>query len=135
MVYDEADRLLTYGRDPELAFTKVLEKILKTPTLPKVNNFFKLFKPILKMEDRINMLFSATFSTEVQSLAQTMILRKNKFVMISNGRWQGPNHRIEQNVIQVYNQEKFEKLREILRMEQESAEKNHRKFFKFDAVD
>uniref|UniRef100_A0A914DVN2 RNA helicase n=1 Tax=Acrobeloides nanus TaxID=290746 RepID=A0A914DVN2_9BILA len=111
LVLDEADRLLIQGNDPSLSFTKVLGEIFATPNFPPKN-------------DRVNLMFSATFTTDVQNLARNMVLRESA-VMVSNGKWQASNHRISQNVMLVHSQKKFDTLKTIMKMELEDAkEKN-----------
>ncbi|VBB28750.1 unnamed protein product [Acanthocheilonema viteae] len=93
-VLDEADRML--GQD---AFQTDIMNIIHSPSFPSVR-------------DRQTLLFSATFTQEVQELAAQVLKEDHAFV--SNGKVAAANPLVEQNFIEVTSENKFDKLIQLL---------------------
>ncbi|CAG9538964.1 unnamed protein product [Cercopithifilaria johnstoni] len=94
LVLDEADRML--GQD---SFQTDIMSLIHNPSFPSV-------------KDRQTLLFSATFTREVQELAAKVLKENHAFV--SNGKVTAANPLVEQNFIEVTSENKFDKLIQLL---------------------
>ncbi|XP_031562414.1 ATP-dependent RNA helicase DED1-like [Actinia tenebrosa] len=92
LILDEADRMLDMG------FEQDIRKIVETMGLPD------------KMS-RQTLMFSATFPEEIQTLAQDFL---NDYLFLTVGRVGSATTDIEQNIVEVSEFEKRDKLTEIL---------------------
>ncbi|KAK0409002.1 hypothetical protein QR680_004287 [Steinernema hermaphroditum] len=99
LVLDEADHLI------ETNHFDVLLDIIRHPKFPEIKN-------------RQTLLFSATFSAEVELIA-SRILRKDRKVTISNHRKTSANTKITQKFHLVKNNKKKEELLKMLKKEME----------------
>uniref|UniRef100_A0A914C4E4 RNA helicase n=1 Tax=Acrobeloides nanus TaxID=290746 RepID=A0A914C4E4_9BILA len=102
LVLDEADRLL------DQSFMEELRCISEVHGFPDKNS-------------RQTLMFSATFEQQVQNMGKYFL--KDDFVLVSNKKYVSANSRVQQNFVEVYKQDKNEKLREILSAEMEEAKK------------
>ena len=89
---DEADRMLDMGFEPKI------RQLSENPLLPPKT-------------ERQTLMFSATFPEEIQRLAGEFL---NDYLFLTVGRVGGTTSDIEQNVIQVSEYEKRDKLVELL---------------------
>lgn len=80
---------------------------------------------MLQKDQRQTMLFSATFSTQVQQVAEEVLRQDN--VMIANKRFVAPSHRVLQRFMLVPGNEKKERLLQLLQSEHEKTKKANRK--------
>ncbi|XP_028514405.1 DEAD-box ATP-dependent RNA helicase 52A [Exaiptasia diaphana] len=92
LILDEADRMLDMGFEP------AIRKIVETLGLPDKMN-------------RNTLMFSATFPEEIQRLARDFL---NDYLFLTVGRVGSATSDIEQNIIEVSEFEKRDKLTEIL---------------------
>uniref|UniRef100_A0A1I7W469 RNA helicase n=1 Tax=Loa loa TaxID=7209 RepID=A0A1I7W469_LOALO len=99
-VLDEADRML--GQD---AFQTDIMCLIQRPDFPSINS-------------RQTLLFSATFTPEVQELAAKLLKKDHAF--ISNGKITAANPLVEQNFIEVTSENKFDKLIQLLEEDREN---------------
>lgn len=92
LILDEADRMLDMGFEP------IIRKLSENPSLPAKT-------------ERQTLMFSATFPEEIQRLAAEFL---NDYLFLTVGRVGGTTSDIAQNVVQVSEYEKREKLVELL---------------------
>uniref|UniRef100_A0A0R3S5C5 RNA helicase n=1 Tax=Elaeophora elaphi TaxID=1147741 RepID=A0A0R3S5C5_9BILA len=93
-VLDEADRMLDQN-----TFQTGIMSLIHSPAFPSV-------------KDRQTLLFSATFTREVQELVAQVLKKDHAFV--SNGKITAANPLVEQNFIEVTSENKFDKLIQLL---------------------
>ncbi|KAG8035056.1 hypothetical protein G9C98_001546 [Cotesia typhae] len=92
MVLDEADRMLDSG------FRSSMEEILEHEQMPP-------------KESRVTLMFSATFSSDVQELARKFL---NNYLFLTVGIVGGANSDVEQIFYEVSKKDKRNKLKELL---------------------
>lgn len=117
LILDEADRMLDMG------FADELNVVLQHPTMtPKVSGVLicytwvtldQVFLLAVFQESRQTLMFSATFTEEVQRIASNFM--KAEYVFVNTGQVGGTNPDVHQEFVEVARNEKRTKLMEILK--------------------